>query len=33
MPFDIQTKGFIIGVIVGAIVLPRVMAAVKAKKS
>lgn len=31
MPFGLQTKGFIVGLIVGGIVLPRVMAAVSSR--
>lgn len=32
MPFGIQTKGLVIGVIIGAVVAPRVIAAVSARK-
>ncbi len=33
MPFGIQTKGFVVGLIVGGLVLPRVVAAVSARKA
>lgn len=33
MPFDIQTKGLIVGILVGYLVLPRVIGAVAKKKA
>ena len=33
LPFDIQTKGFLIGVVVGLIVVPKVLAVARAKKA
>lgn len=32
MPFGLQTKSLIVGVVLGAVVAPRVLAAVSARK-
>lgn len=32
MPFGLQTKGVVVGVAIGWLVLPRVLAAVQARK-
>lgn len=32
MPFGIQTKGLVVGVVLGAVVVPRVLAAVTNRK-
>lgn len=32
MPFGIQTKGLVVGLVLGAVIVPRVLAAVAAKK-
>jgi hypothetical protein len=32
MPFGIQTKGLVVGLVLGAVVLPRVLGAVASKK-
>lgn len=31
MPFNIQTKGLIVGLVLGAVVVPRVLAAVSSR--
>jgi len=31
MPFDLQTKGVVVGVILGAVVVPRVLSLVASK--
>lgn len=32
MPFGIQTKGLVVGLVIGAVVAPRVFAAISARK-
>jgi hypothetical protein len=33
LPFGIQTKGLVVGLVLGAVVVPRVVAAVSARSS
>lgn len=33
LPFGVQTKGFVIGVLVGAVVVPRVLAIVASRRA
>lgn len=32
MPFGIQTKGLVVGLVLGAVVVPRIVAAVASRK-